>query len=92
MVAFTYRSRLDRFRGKPDVTGLVNSDRIPAELGVNKTCLGTMYYDDRTAAARGKGLLYVGVIASHKSGEILIRVPLKQKVPEKRIGSPNARP
>jgi hypothetical protein len=91
MVAFTYRSHWARLRGKTDITGLVNSDRIPAELGVNKTWLGTMYYDENTTAARLKGLLYVGVIASHKSGEVLIRVPLKREVPGEKIASPDAR-
>jgi hypothetical protein len=91
MVAFTYRSRWDRLRAKPDVAGIINSDRIPADLGVNKTWFGTMYYDDRTTSSREKGLLYVGVIASHRRGEVLVRVPPKREVPDKKIDSPDAR-
>ena len=67
-----------RLRRKPEITGLVNSDRIPSELGVNKTWLGMMHYDDKTAAARAKGLLYVGVIASHAKNNFLIWVPAFQ--------------
>ena len=87
MVAFSYPSLWRRFWRKPKVTGLVNSDHIPAELGVNKTWLGTMIYDDALAAARAKGLLYFGVVASHTRGEFLIRVPRKRELPDKEIAS-----
>jgi hypothetical protein len=70
-----------RLRRKPEITGLVNSDRILSELGVNKTWLGMMHYDDKTAAARAKGLLYVGVIASHAKNNFLIWVSPKRDLP-----------
>lgn len=80
MVAFIYDSKLDRLRNKPSLQGVVNSTMmpIPSELGVNKTFMGMMRYDEKLQKARQAGQLYVGVIATHSSKNHLIRVPPKE--------------
>lgn len=76
-VGFLFASRWQKLRRKPYQAWLVNSPKIPAELGVNKTWIDTMLYNDETLEGRAKGHLYVGVIAAHRNREFLIRVPAK---------------
>ena len=70
-----YPSRWAKYRHRPTYSGVVNSPRIPAELGVNRTWIGVMNYEAKLSEARQAGQLYVGVIASHASGQFLVWVP-----------------
>lgn len=75
MIAFAYASRWGWLRGKPTKQGVVNSPNVPAEVGINRQWMGKMLYTDDFVAARAKGLLYVGVIASHSNKNYLMKVP-----------------
>lgn len=88
MVAFLYKSRWHKWRRKSYRAGLVNSTRIPAELGVNKNWIGMMLYEEDMLEGRNRGELYVGVIAAHSDREFLVHVPAKEKtVPKRKIKS-----
>ena len=75
MVGYVYPSRWAKYRHRPAYAGLVNSSRIPSEIGINHTWMGMMNYAPKLSEARQKGQLYVGVIASHASGVFLVWVP-----------------
>ncbi|MFB2563466.1 hypothetical protein [Rhizobium sp. IMFF44] len=85
MIAFTFDSRWKRLLNKPSMTGVVNStlQRVPSEIGVNQTFMGSMVYDEKLTKARAEGRLYVGVIASHSNKNFLIKVPMEK--PEKKL-------
>ncbi|ACM27992.1 hypothetical protein Arad_4248 [Rhizobium rhizogenes K84] len=90
MIAFTFDARWRKLLNKPSTTGIVNStiQRIPSEIGVNQTFLGSMAYDDNLKKARTEGRLYVGVIASHSNKNFLIHVPPEK--PEKKLNKVGA--
>lgn len=81
MIVFSYQSRWKKLQRKSDTSGIVNSPSIPHFLEAKRYWMGTMYYDDKTSAARAKGNLYVGIYATHSEREMLIRVrPKKESV------------
>ncbi|MEQ9448428.1 MAG: hypothetical protein RLN70_05890, partial [Rhodospirillaceae bacterium] len=78
MIVFGYSSRWTRLLRKPELTAIVNLQSIshmelPHELGVNRQWMGLMNYDDKLSEYRRRGLLYVGVIASHSNRNFLVR-------------------
>ena len=84
MIGVSYTGLLSRWRDKPTMQGIVNTQLMPLpfQLGVNKSFMGMMNYEERTAAAREQGSFYVGVVCSHSSKRYLIRVqPPKTDVP-----------
>ena len=74
-VAFVFPSRWRRFRNRPVHAGIVASTQIPSKLDINTYWMGQMFYNEETSAARKKGHLYVGIVASHRSKPYLTRVP-----------------
>jgi len=89
MVAFVYPSRWKKLRGQKAFAAIVNSPTIPTEIGINKTWMGQMLYGDKVNAARAKGQLYIGVLASHSNHEFIIHVPppRQRDVPKDQIAS-----
>jgi hypothetical protein len=89
MIAFTYDNWWNRLRGKPTMTGIINSPHIPARLDVNATWMGMMFYTDDLRKDMRDGKLYIGVIASHSNRQFLIRVrpPTDKNVPTKSVAS-----
>ena len=89
MVGFIFPSWWKKYNNRPEYAGIVSSPSIPAKLDVNAYWMGQMSYDAKLTAARKKGHLYVGVIASHSNRQFLIRVPPPKddKVPTNKITS-----
>ena len=75
MVVYEYVSWLARLRRKCTFQAVVNTHNVPSEVGVNRQWMGQMRYNERLAAAREAGHLYVGVIASHSERTYLLKVP-----------------
>lgn len=77
MIVFTFTNRWKYLRKRPATSGLVNSTlmAIPVEVGINKTFMGMMRYDEKLMKARKAGHLYIGVHATHSNKPFLIRVP-----------------
>jgi len=89
MVGFVFPSWWRKYRNNPEYAGIVNSPTIPHKLDINATWIGMMMYEKTLTAARQKGHLYVGVIASHSNATFLIRVPPPKKddIPKDKIAS-----
>lgn len=77
MIAFTFTNRWRYLRKRPTTSGVVNSTLmpVPSEVGINKTFMGMMRYNEKLMDARKAGHLYVGVYANHSNRPFLIRVP-----------------
>lgn len=76
-IAFGFKSRWRRWRRKPFFTAIVNSPNTPHMLEARKYWIETMYYNEKTKQLRDAGELYVGVIATHRDLEFLMKVPAK---------------
>lgn len=72
-----YRSRWMRWRQKSHFTALINAQTMPLVLDARRYWIETMNYNDRTKKLRDAGELYVGVKATHRKREYLIKVPTK---------------
>lgn len=80
MICFAQWPWWQFWQRKPIMTGIVNSSiqPIPYEVGVNRSWMGRLNYDDTLDAYRAKGQLYVGVIANHSGRQYLKLVPPKR--------------
>ncbi len=79
MVAYTFPTWWRRRRFRPSATWFIPERTIPFELGVNKHWVGIGPYDANLRAARDRGELYVGVVATHSDKNFLIKVPSTKK-------------
>lgn len=90
MVAFTYTSRAHRlFRRKPTMSGIVNSTDIPFKLEVNAHWVGQMLYTDDLKASMKRGMLYLGIYASHSNKPSIkwARPPKPKDVPTQTVAT-----
>jgi hypothetical protein len=78
MIIFTYDSWWRRVRDRPTFTAIINSTQVPSELKPKHYWMGFALYDDKVSDLRTKGVLYVGVIASHSDRKYLIKGPPKK--------------
>lgn len=90
MICVARNPRWKFWRERIIMNGIVNTiiQPLPFELGVNRTWMGRLNYDERLLGFRAKGQLYVGVIASHSNKYFLKRVPKeKPDIPTDKVGA-----